>query len=399
MRKRKVNKNLVNKEWKQFLKDVFFCSLGAFGGPEAHYGIFSDHLINKKKYITDKDLAELIALTTVLPGPSSTQTIIAIGYRLGGPLLAFLTMLVWTLPAIIIMTILSLFTYYFTSPTGDKSLLTYLGTMAVAFIIVAAYRISFKVVKDRLTAGLMIFGMITTYAIKSAWIFPVVLLIGAFTSVITADERNIWNRVKIRPPWVYLITFILITAGTIFLSFKYDILLIDLFESFYRYGYLVIGGGQVVVSMMHNELVSVHNYINNNDFLTGFGLVQGIPGPMFSFAAYVGGLASSDQGIYLHILTALLSGGAIFLPGVLLIYFVYPIWEDLKKITAVRISLRGLTAVSAGMIAATALLFFNKLSMDLSNSLILFATIAALLSKKIPAPVIVIVVLLAGYII
>ncbi|MBF0847711.1 chromate transporter, partial [Streptococcus danieliae] len=100
--------------------------------------------------------------------------------------------------------------------------------------------------------------------------------------------------------------------GSIFLSLKSNNLIIDLFESFYRYGYLVVGGGQALVSMMHNELVVNHNYINNQDFLTGFGLVQGIPGPMFSFAAYVGGLVASDQGVFLHIVTALLSGIAIF---------------------------------------------------------------------------------------
>ncbi|MDO4814799.1 MAG: chromate efflux transporter [Gemella sp.] len=399
MRNKKVNKSLISTEWKQFLKDVFTCSLGAFGGPEAHFGIFSNQLVNKKRYLSDRELSELIALTTILPGPSSTQAIIAIGYKKGGPLLAFLTMLVWVLPAIVLMTVLSLFTYYFVAPTGDKSMLTYIGTMAVAFIIVAAYRISTKVATDKLTLGLLVFGAITTYAIKSMWIFPIILIIGGIVAILTSEEKNIWNRVRINPPWKYLISFILITAGTIFLSSKFDNLLIDLFESFYRYGYLVIGGGQVVVSMMHSELVVGHNYISNQDFLTGFGLVQGIPGPMFSFASYVGGLAASSQGIGLHILTAVLSGVAIFLPGVLLIYFVYPIWEDLKKIKAIRIALNGVTAVAGGMIVATALLFFNKLTMDLSNSFILFATIAAVFSKKIPAPLIVIVVLVLGYII
>ena len=93
--------------WSRFLKDVFICSLGAYGGPEAHFGVFTDQLVQKKKYLTEEELAELIALTGILPGPSSTQTIVAIGYKTGGPILAFLTFLVWALPVLSIMTLLS----------------------------------------------------------------------------------------------------------------------------------------------------------------------------------------------------------------------------------------------------------------------------------------------------
>ena len=78
-------------KWRSFLKDVLICSLGAYGGPEAHYGVFTDQLVIKKKYLSEEEMVELIALTGILPGPSSTQTIIAIGYKTGGPLLAFLT--------------------------------------------------------------------------------------------------------------------------------------------------------------------------------------------------------------------------------------------------------------------------------------------------------------------
>ncbi|MGE4465157.1 chromate transporter, partial [Sphaerochaeta sp.] len=83
-----------------FLKDVLLCSLGAYGGPEAHFAVFLDHLVSKKHYLSEEELVELLALTSILPGPTSTQTITAVGYKLGGPLLALLTLLVWALPAI-----------------------------------------------------------------------------------------------------------------------------------------------------------------------------------------------------------------------------------------------------------------------------------------------------------
>ena len=90
-----------------FLKDVLICSLGAFGGPESHYGMFSQQMVLKKQYLTQEELGELIALTSLLPGPSSTQTLLAIGYRHGGKHLAWLTLLVWALPVALFMTLLS----------------------------------------------------------------------------------------------------------------------------------------------------------------------------------------------------------------------------------------------------------------------------------------------------
>ena len=100
-------KNKERVSWGTFLIDVLICSLGAYGGPDAHFGVFIDQLVVKKKYLTEEELVELIALTGILPGPSSTQSIVAIGYKVGGPKLAILTMLVWALPVLIIMTTLS----------------------------------------------------------------------------------------------------------------------------------------------------------------------------------------------------------------------------------------------------------------------------------------------------
>ncbi|OQB53954.1 MAG: Chromate transport protein [Firmicutes bacterium ADurb.Bin146] len=114
--KDKLKARIENTEkvrWSTFLKDVFICSLGAYGGPEAHYGVFTDQMVIKKKYLTEEELVELIALTGILPGPSSTQTIISIGYKVGGPMLGFLTMLVWGLPVILLMTALSFLSQFF----------------------------------------------------------------------------------------------------------------------------------------------------------------------------------------------------------------------------------------------------------------------------------------------
>ena len=392
----KYNGNKVG--WKTFLKDVFICSLGAYGGPEAHYGVFTDQMVIKKKYLTEEELAELIALTAILPGPSSTQTIVSIGYKFGGPLLALLTMLVWAVPVLILMTLLSFMSAFLNEMNISKDWLRYIGPMAVGFIVVAAYRIGKKVIKDKVTLGLLLFGSITTYFIREPWIYPLVLILGGTVSVITSKENNLWNRVKVNPPWSYMIAFMAFAIGSLIFSLIFNNRILDLFESFYRYGYLVIGGGQVIVPFMHSELVEVKQYMTNEEFLTGFGFVQGLPGPMFSFSAYAGGMASRNTGPVIQVLGAIASGIGMFLPGLLLIYFVYPIWENLKEIKGIKISLKGITSVSGGLIAVAAIILMQQSSLTLDNILVTLFTVIVLLTKKFPAPLIVLATLCIGFI-
>lgn len=387
-----------NIRWTTFLKDVFICSLGAYGGPEAHYGVFANQLVSKKNYISDEELVELIALTGILPGPSSTQTIVAIGHKVGGPLLALLTMLVWALPVLTVMTLLSFTGQLLGVFNISNDVLRYIGPMAVGFIIVAAYSIGRKVVKDKLTFFLLLFGGITTYFIREPWIYPLVLILGGVVSVVTFKEKDLWNRIKINPPWRYLTAFGIIAVGAILLTLVWDNRIVYLFERFYRYGYLVIGGGQVVVPLMHSELVEVNQFMTNQEFLTGFGLVQGLPGPMFSFSAYAGGMAARGGNAVGQVIGAAVSGIGVFLPGLLLIYFVYPIWESIKKIKGIKVSLKGITAVAGGLISVAAIILMQKSGFELNNIVVMLLTTVLLFTKKIPAPLIVGAVLAAGFI-
>jgi chromate transporter len=385
--------------WPVFLKDVLVCSLGAYGGPEAHMSVFMDQLVARKKYLTEEDLIELIALCSILPGPTSTQTIVAVGYRTGGPLLALLTMLVWALPVLAVMTALSFLYQFLAAREISGDVLRFIGPMAVGFIIVAAYRIGRKVVTDTTTALLMIFGAVTTWFIRDPWIFPLVLVIGGAVSIMIARESDIWNRVRLDPPWRYLGMFAFFALGGIVLATLSDNRLAVLFESFYRYGYLVFGGGQVVVPLMHSELVQIREYMTNEEFLTGYGLVQGLPGPMFSFAAYAGGMAARDGSALLQVGGALVGGIGIFLPGLLLIYFIYPVWENLKQIRAIRISLKGINAVAGGLIAIAAVILMQASGFQLENIIAVILAVAILATGKIPAPLLVLVAIVAGILI
>ena len=387
-----------NVPWSTFLKDVLVCSLGAFGGPEAHYGVFTDQMVLKKEYLTEEDIVELMDLCAFLPGPSSTQTIIAIGYKMGGPLLALLTMLVWALPALAIMTTLS-FLYQFLDVWNiSPDVLRYVGPMAVGFIILAAYKIGMKVVYDKLTLLLFLFGAITTYFIRSAWIFPLVFLVGGLVTLSITREKDLWYKVKLNPPYKYMALFIFFTLGSLLAAFLFENQFVSLFERFYRYGYLVVGGGQVVIPLMYTELVDVNAFMSSDQFLTGYGLVQGMPGPMFSFSAYAGGMAVQNPTVLTQILGALAGGIGIFLPGVLLIYFVYPMWERLKLVKGFRVALKGVTAVAGGLIAVAAVIITQQSGPTWDNLLVTLFTLVLLYTKKVPVPVIVGTVILLGFI-
>lgn len=379
-----------------FLKDVFICSLGAYGGPEAHMSVFLDQMVVKRTYLSETDLIELIALCSILPGPTSTQAITAIGYKLGGPWLALLTMLVWGLPVLLVMTVLS-FLYQFLDVRGiSRESLRYVGPMAAGFIVVAAWRIGRKVVVDAPTALLMLFGGLATWFVREPWIFPSVLIAGGVASVFRLREPDMWNRVRVSPPWGYLILFVLLAFGGAIGARLSGEHLSGLFESFYRYGYLVFGGGQVVVPLMYSELVEMRSFMTGQEFLTGYGLVQGLPGPMFSFAAYAGGMAARGGSALFQVLGAVAGGVGIFLPGLLLIYFVYPVWEDVKRIKAIRISLRGINAVAGGMIAVAAAIMMQASGFRPDNLLVVVLSAGLLLSRTVPAPVIVAAALAAG---
>lgn len=380
-----------------YLRDVFMCSLGAYGGPEAHIGVLLDQLVTKKHYLNEEELIELVALCSILPGPTSTQTIVAIGYKMGGPSLALLTMMVWAAPVILLMTLMS-FLYdilgYFHLSSDALRLI---GPMAVGFIVVSAFRIGKKVLANSLTWGLFLLAAIVTYIWRDVWVFPVVLLMGGIVSIIAEKEPGMWNRVKIRFPWRYFFAFVILAIGSATIILVWDHPIMHLFASFYRYGYLVFGGGQVVVPMMVNELVDQLQYLSIQEFLVGYGLVQGLPGPMFSFSAYAGGMAVRGSGILSQVSAALVSGVGIFLPGILLIFFVYPVWQDLKQIKAIRISLRGINAVAGGLIATSSILLLQKSGISWTNIVVVGLTILLLASKKVPAPVIVILAILAGF--
>lgn len=382
----------------QFLKDVFICSLGAFGGPEAHFSVFYTQLVNKKNYLTEEELIELNALCSILPGPTSTQTIAAIGYKIGGKLLALLTLFVWALPIISLMTLLAILFPLLLENNISLDFLKYVAPLAIAFVLFAAYKISNKVVKDKTTLLLAIITTLITFFFKLPWLFPVLLLSGGLVAILVYKEDNMWKKINLKVSWKYLVIFVLLAIGSYFVVLITQSLLANLFYQFYRFGYLVFGGGQVVVPLMLEQFVDINHYLTADEFLIGYGLIQGLPGPMFAFSSFVGGLAARDLGIVIQILSGVISGIAIFLPGILLIYFIYPIWQDLRQVKAIKISLKGINAVASGLLLSTAITLILKNVDSIQSLIVIIIALLLLFYKKIPAPLIILGTILLGFI-
>jgi len=378
----------------KYLKDVFLCSLVAFGGPEAHLGVFLDRLVQKKKYLTEKALLEWMALCSFLPGPTSTQVITAIGLERGGRSLALLTLLVWALPVILFMSAVSIL------PTmlGQEGLPMwsgFLAPLAAAFVGWAAWSLGRKVTTDLLTFGLWAHGLAVIMLAESPWAIPLAFVAGGGLAVFLGRETKPTEQsfsIRLAIPWAVLGLFI----GFLFLgvigSVYFGDSLFQTFERFYRYGYLVFGGGQVVVPLMQGELVQSANLMSQDEFLAGFGLVQALPGPMFSFAAYASGLCEQGGGWSRQFCGAMIGGWAIFLPGTLLLFFVYPFWGKLKSYPWATKAQRGVNAVAGGLVAGVLVQILMNMSWVPEVVLAFVLSFGLLLTRKVPAPLIVILV-------
>ncbi|MDQ0508237.1 chromate transporter, chromate ion transporter (CHR) family [Aedoeadaptatus ivorii] len=385
-------------KWSTFLKDVFICALGSYGGPEAHYGVFSSRLVEQKKYITEEELTEMIGLFALVPGPGSTQTITAVGYYMGGPILALLTFLVWALPAILIMGGVGVFFTHIDGSGDLKPLLTYLPAVAVAFIVYAAVTLSRKVLKTRRDFALFAVMLALSLLLvgRSMWVVPLLLIAGGLAILWEYRKEGAGERIRYRPKWWILAAVVAIALVNEVLRAQVQSPWVMLYTSFYRYGYSVIGGGQIVIPLMIQDLVHSQSAISLADFLSGYAIDQAVPGPLFSFAAFVS--ARAMEGSDFAFLAGLLGGFGIFLPGILLVFFIFPLWRALRELTRVRHFLEGVSITAASLIAMTAITQIAALPVKIDLYLAVVASAALLFSKKVPAPLIVLGALLAGII-
>jgi chromate transporter len=381
-----------------FLRDVAWLSIMAFGGPQVHIALFIEMFVKKRAYLSEKDFMELNALCQILPGPSSTQTIVALGFKIGGPTLAYLTLVIWCLPAVTVMTIFGLGFSYFQDQSISLEFFRFVQPIAVGLVAHAAFRITRLVVNTYTGFVLMGISALAAYWFSSPWVFPLVVIGGGLVTAFNFKQQEKEHDKKIKIRWGNFALFVGIALLAAILGGVTKSLPVRLFENFYRNGSFIFGGGQVLIPVLFTEFVQFKHYLSADEFLSGYGLAQLVPGPVFSFTAFIGVLSMRSYGTGGQILGAFMASAGIFLPGTFLIFFVIRFWEQLKKYRVVKASLEGIHAASSGLVVAAALLLFIPLSGSVISIAIIIATIVVLEFTKAPPPLLIFLGLLAGFI-
>ena len=396
-----------------FLRAVFIHSVTAFGGPQAHIGMMMKTFVRNKPYVTEQELMEYNAFCQLLPGASSTQTLTLIGYKRGGVPLAVLTLLIWILPACILMGAFSFLLQYIDKKELGTDIFKFIPPMAAGFLGYAVIHIFPHAIRNTITWIIMLCSVAATYFLFGrTWVIPALIIAGGIATnfslkripQVEQKPRKIrwWNF------WLFGIIF-LVAGITSELARKNDWpnrKPINLFENTYRMGSLVFGGGQVLMPMMYEqwsirpEAVRNKNpnavQIDQDKLYTGMGIVQAVPGPVFSIASFAGGMALKDMGTEMQVLGCIIGMIGIFLPSALLVLFFFPIWNNLKKYAAVYRSIEGINAVVVGVMIASSFYIMRDISfiepktVSLVNILVILGTILLLNFTRILPPFIVI---------
>ena len=389
-----------------FIRDVILYTFTSFGGPQAHLAVLMREFVDKHRYITEGELMELNALSQLLPGPSSTQTLVGIAWKVGGLRLAILTFLIWILPSATIMCIAAISYKAFAGKSKFTEILRFVQPIAVGIVAYATYTFAKKFLKSRVSIMLAIGSLIATLILQNAYAFPLLIMLGGIvSSALETPPHESQLRVKlfsnVNPNKVtYFIGILLFFAalGAIVNQTSPFSLPIRLFENFYRNGILIFGGGQVLVPLMYTEFVEVKHYLTNSEFLSGYALQQALPGPTFSFSSFLGGMSMGNKGggVFGQIAGSIVAVLGINLPGLILILFIVPFWDDLKKITRIKNSLSGINAVAVGFMATALILLTRPFGLNWMAYLVMVVTFLILQFTKIKTPYIIIIGVLLG---
>ena len=367
-----------------FLWDVLLLACTSFGGPQVHFALFLDRLVKKRAYLTEEELFEIQALCSVLPGPTSTQMITAIGLKRGGASLAYLTLFIWITPAVLIMTLAA----YGMTFLRNNSILHYVLPVGIGLILQAGWYMAQKVITGPMYVIILLVTLFLGIAFHSPYIFPLVLVLGGVVSSFNYKDFPRQTKHKFVIPWA---NFHLYWGFLLFLALLghfTDYFPIRLFENFYRNGSLVFGGGHILAPVLYTEFVEFKQLISSDTFLTGMALSQTLPGPVFAFTSYLGVLLMKDYGLLGELAGSAIGALGIFLPGTFLIFFVFRIWGQLKQYRFIRASLAGIQAASVGLTLVAVFTFTRPLVVDAQFVSLGIVAVAFVLAEKTKIPAI-----------
>jgi chromate transporter len=332
-----------------------FLRLGctSFGGPIAHLGYFRNEFVLRRKWLDEPAYADIVGLCQFLPGPASSQVGFTIGLLEAGPLGALAAWLAFTLPSALLMFAFAYGHNLFSGRVGS-GVLHGLELVAVAVIAQAVVGMIGTLAPDRTRGTIAVLAAVIVLLSARAWIQLVAIALGAILGLFLCRDTKTQAPQRLHvslPRPVAIISLavvvLLLLVPPILLALKPN-QSIALFQPFYRTGALVFGGGHVVLPLLQSATVS-SGWISNDDFLGGYGAAQALPGPLFTFSAYLGAVVHPEPHGALGALIALL---AIFLPGLLLIVGVLPFWNQLRSSTQTRALFAGVNASVVGILLA-----------------------------------------------
>jgi chromate transporter len=335
---------------------LVFLRLGltSFGGPIAHLGYFRQEFVERRKWLTEQIFADLVALCNFLPGPTSSQVSYSIGMTRGGIPGAICAWAAFTLPSAIIM-LLAAYGIHWFSGTEAAGWLHGLKIVAVAVVAQAVWSMATRLCPDRMRITFAFITAVIILLTNNSWIQVLTIAVGALVGwkLIRAnappEKTEVFTRLPNRTESVAALAIFAfgLLIVPVLAAGRHDGWL-ALFDSFYRTGSLVFGGGHVFLPLLQAEVVP-KGWVDNNTFLAGYGIAQAVPGPLFSFAAYLGAAKSGSPSGWL---AGLWSVFAILLPPMLLVTGLLPLWSRLRASTAAQSLLAGANATVVGILLA-----------------------------------------------
>ena len=367
---------------------LIFLRLGltSFGGPVAHLSYFREEFVMRRRWFSDEEYADKVALCQLIPGPASSQVGLLIGYSRSGYLGAFLAWLGFTLPSAVALAYLGL---AIADPESliPNVLLTLLKAIALAVILQAVIGMTQNFCKTALHWGLMLGCALILSLVTSPWATPLVILAAGAITLLSSEANEgseVSTKVRLSLPAEAIVWLVVFASGLVLLPMitAGAGLLAELANGLFRAGALVFGGGHVVLPLLAETTVQ-SGLISSETFISGYGAAQAVPGPLFTFAAFLGGAISADFN------GALVATLAIFTPAVAILFGVLPIWEQLKRLPAVRLAISGANAAVVGVLLAA------LLSLGIATVSSIYVGLCALLAfalleyAKVPAWVLV----------
>ena len=326
--------------------------LTSFGGPIAHIGYFRDEYVVRRRWLSESRFAELVALCQFLPGPASSQLGIAIGFGRAGYLGAFLAWLGFTLPSAIVMILVAYGVTEF-GADGEKWLRG-LQIVVVAVVANALWGMGTALAPDRPRITIAVLAAIALLLLGGVAAQLAVIAAGAVLGLIflSSDEAaRPGPSGRRRGLGVGILALVLFAAALLLLPVASQLAndrILDTVESFFRSGSLVFGGGHVALPLLQAEIVEP-GWVSAPDFVAGYGAAQAIPGPLFTFSAYLGTVMGVTGPAWIGGLIAL---SAMFLPSFLLVLGILPLWDRVRTIQSVRRALMGVNAAVVGILLA-----------------------------------------------